>query len=293
MKSKVIYTAGIWDLLHWGHIKFLEGSKKLGDYLLVGVHTDEVASSYKRKPILCLEERMRMILALEAVDEIIIAPAHKDVDKNFFDRHNISIQVHADIPEKDKLWMHKYQIENGLMKYIPYTNGISTTNIIDRCRHLKRSTVDSSRYEIDFLDLETLDPNYSGNVVGHLNILEKHDKGELLEIEPFEYYEEFHIMRRAMLRRKKEGKPFVWDQEYMSKRQLITLYERMKSDGYSGGAFSNNFMWAGKRKDGTLRPHGSHRTACLIHMYRTKHPKSQRYVMVCIDKERKDKLNET
>lgn len=293
MESKVIYTAGIWDLLHWGHISFLGRAKELGDYLLVGVHTDEVALSYKRKPILCLEERMKMILALKMIDEVVIAPAHKDVDKNFFDKHSISIQVHAEIPEKDKLWMHKYQIENALMKYIPYTEGISTTEIIDRCKCLKRNIVDPSRYEIDFLDLETLDPSYSGNVVGHLKVLEKHDKGELPEIEPFEYYEQFHILRRIMLRCKKEREPFVWDQEYMAKKQLITLYERMKEDGYSGGAFSNNFMWAGKRKDGTLRPHGSHRAACLIHMYRKNHPKSQRYVMVCIDKEMKKKLNET
>jgi len=286
MKSRVIYTAGVWDLLHWGHIVFLEEAKKLGDYLIVGVHLDEVASSYKRKPIMSFRERMIAVNSVECVDEVMIALVHKDVNRDFFDKHNIYIQVHSEMPEKDKLWMHKYQLENKVMKYIPYTDGISTTEIIKRCK-------DTERYEISFLDLETLDPTYSANVIRHLEVLKKYDNGNPDNIKPFKYYEEFHDIRQHM---KDEEKNSV---EYSTKykddlglRQTVTLYERMKVYGYGDGPFRNNFMWAGKRKNGSLRPHGSHRVACLLHMYRTKHPKAQRCVMVCVDKERKDKLNE-
>jgi len=149
------------------------------------------------------------------------------------------------------------------------------------------------RYEISFIDLETLNPGYSANVIRHLDVLEKYDNGNPNNIEPFKYYEEFWDMRQDMLREEKEGTKH--SQEYkddLAARQTVTLYEIIKKYGYGDGPFRNNFMWAGKRKDGTLRPHGSHRVACLLHMYRTKHIMADRYIMVCIDKDRKDKLNE-
>ena len=65
----------------------------------------------------------------------------------------------------------------------------------------------------------------------------------------------------------------------------------MKKYGYGDGPFRNNFMWASRFKDGRLRPHGSHRVACALHMYRTNHPKAQRYIMVCVDRDRRDKID--
>ena len=54
MKKKIIYTAGSYDLCHFGHLNILLKAKKLGDYLLVGVSTDALISKYKgMKPIDC------------------------------------------------------------------------------------------------------------------------------------------------------------------------------------------------------------------------------------------------
>lgn len=49
---KVVYTYGVWDLLHVGHLRLLQEAKDLGNRLIVGVFTDEVVTSFKRTPII-------------------------------------------------------------------------------------------------------------------------------------------------------------------------------------------------------------------------------------------------
>ena len=67
----VVYTVGTWDLLHVGHLALLERCKKLGDTLVVGVASDEVVNSYKPNvPVIPLEQRMEMLMALECVDKV-------------------------------------------------------------------------------------------------------------------------------------------------------------------------------------------------------------------------------
>ena len=49
------------DLFHYGHAEFLRKAKSFGDYLIVGVISDEDTTPYKRKPILNLEERVKLL----------------------------------------------------------------------------------------------------------------------------------------------------------------------------------------------------------------------------------------
>ncbi len=51
-----VYADIVGDLFHYGHIEFLRQSRALGDYLLVGVHSDDAVLAHKRKPILTMEE---------------------------------------------------------------------------------------------------------------------------------------------------------------------------------------------------------------------------------------------
>ena len=72
----VIYTVGTWDLLHVGHLALLEYCKTLGDIVAVGVAADEVVASYKPSvPSVPLDQRMKMLNALECVD--IVRPYHE------------------------------------------------------------------------------------------------------------------------------------------------------------------------------------------------------------------------
>jgi len=67
-----VYTVGTFDLLHIGHLDLLEYCKTLGDKFIVGVASDEVVASYKRNvPVIPLAERMRMLKALDCVDDVV------------------------------------------------------------------------------------------------------------------------------------------------------------------------------------------------------------------------------
>ena len=70
---KIIYCDMVADLFHYGHVNFLKRCKQLGDYLIVGIHSDSDVESYKRKPIrvkaflplICEGDRIRTYLMVK------------------------------------------------------------------------------------------------------------------------------------------------------------------------------------------------------------------------------------
>ena len=68
-RYKVGYTDGVYDLFHVGHLNMIQAAKKYSEYLIVGVHGDDVVEGYKnRRPIIPEEERRRIIGAIKGVD---------------------------------------------------------------------------------------------------------------------------------------------------------------------------------------------------------------------------------
>lgn len=76
---KKVLVGGCFDLLHFGHIKFLEESKKLGDYLVVALESDENVTRMKgeTRPIHSQAQRKTMLESLKVVDEVISLPPLK------------------------------------------------------------------------------------------------------------------------------------------------------------------------------------------------------------------------
>lgn len=70
-KRNVGYAFVVGDLLHYGHLHFLKECKKHCDFLIVGVYTDELTQTYKRRPIILFEERIELIQALKPVDMVV------------------------------------------------------------------------------------------------------------------------------------------------------------------------------------------------------------------------------
>lgn len=70
-KSNVGYAFVVGDLLHYGHLHFLKECKKHCDFLIVGVYTDKLTQTYKRRPIIPFEERIELIQALKPVDMVV------------------------------------------------------------------------------------------------------------------------------------------------------------------------------------------------------------------------------
>ena len=133
-KMEVGYAFVVGDLLHVGHVRFLEKCKSYCDYLVVGVYTDELTKSYKRKPVIPFEQRIEIIRALRCVDEarkvteMSTVPMMKKLKK---EGYNLKYLFHGsdwkEIPGKDYI-----ESLGGKLIVVPYAEGISTTLTIEK-----------------------------------------------------------------------------------------------------------------------------------------------------------------
>ena len=72
--KKVVFTNGCFDIIHRGHVEYLEEAKKLGDILIIGLNSDNSVKRIKgeNRPINNEEDRKKVLLALKYVDDVII-----------------------------------------------------------------------------------------------------------------------------------------------------------------------------------------------------------------------------
>ncbi|WP_099159466.1 glycerol-3-phosphate cytidylyltransferase [Virgibacillus ndiopensis] len=123
---KKVITYGTFDLIHWGHINLLRRAKDMGDYLIVGISTDEFNAIKDKKAYYNFENRKIILEAIRYVDEVIpeIGWNQKidDIIKN-----EIDIFVMGDD------WKGKFDFLKDYcdVVYLPRTNDISTSKIKD------------------------------------------------------------------------------------------------------------------------------------------------------------------
>lgn len=140
MSKKIIgYTCGVYDLLHVGHLNLFERCKKQCDYLIVGVCDDEYVKKYKdKKPIICENDRLRLVKALKCVDDAILINSYETVDKLIiWKRLNYNkLFVGSDWQNTDRFNKTIQQFEendvNVEIVFLPYTQGVSTTEIKEK-----------------------------------------------------------------------------------------------------------------------------------------------------------------
>ena len=77
---KIVYTYVVGDLLHIGHIIYLENAKALGDKLVVGVLTDRAVMEKKPKPTIGFLERMRIVQSLKCVDLVVAQETYSPIE---------------------------------------------------------------------------------------------------------------------------------------------------------------------------------------------------------------------
>ena len=127
---KVVYTSVVCDLIHIGHINLFRQAKELGDKLVVGVITDEGVENYKRTPIMTFDQRIEVVSSVKYVDLAIQQNRRSGVE-NMKQLGNVSILVRGDDTEiSDEV--EYIQSVGGEFVKIPYTQGISTSFIIDK-----------------------------------------------------------------------------------------------------------------------------------------------------------------
>jgi len=124
---KKIITFGTFDVFHIGHISILERAKSYGDYLIVGVSSDDLNFSKKgRKPIYSEKDRKKIINSLTCVDEVFTETS-LELKKQYINDFNADILIMGD-DWKGKFDNHKDQCE---VIYLPRTPSISTKEIIE------------------------------------------------------------------------------------------------------------------------------------------------------------------
>lgn len=124
---KIVYTSGSFDMFHRNHLQMIKYAKKLGDFLIVGVNTDELISSYKNDPIIPFEERLAIIESIKYVD---LAIPQKSLDiGSIVNKMNINTFVVGDD------WQTKFDYlreENVEVFYFPYGVGVSSSSLKKR-----------------------------------------------------------------------------------------------------------------------------------------------------------------
>ena len=130
-KYKVGYTDGVYDLFHVGHLNMIETAKKSCECLIVGVHSDEVVHQYKhRYPIIPEEERARIVGAVKGVDRVVINEVRDKL--TLLERYHFDVVFIGDDWKGTERWNNFERIQgeqNVDVIYVPYTKGISTTDI--------------------------------------------------------------------------------------------------------------------------------------------------------------------
>ena len=120
-----IIPYGTFDLLHYGHVRLLKRARELGDYLIVGLSTDEFNQLQKHKESYnTYEERKYILEAIRYVDEVI-------PEKDWQQKTNDVKKYGIDTFVMGNDWQGKFDFLKPYCKvvYLPRTPGISTTKI--------------------------------------------------------------------------------------------------------------------------------------------------------------------
>jgi D-beta-D-heptose 7-phosphate kinase/D-beta-D-heptose 1-phosphate adenosyltransferase len=134
-QKRVVFTNGCFDLLHLGHVRFLQQAKALGDVLIVALNSDASVRALKGpdRPIFTERERAEMLAALAAVDSVtvfddltpraLIADLLPDV-----------LVKGGDWRPEEIVGREEVEAAGGRVLSLPYHEGYSTTHLIHRIR---------------------------------------------------------------------------------------------------------------------------------------------------------------
>lgn len=146
---KRAYIGGTFDLFHPGHVNLFRAAKEIAKEVIVALNTDEFAARYKRPPIMALPERMIMVESCKYVDLVTVNEGGED-SKPAILRCRPDAILHGDDWTGDSLMKqmgltHEFLRQHGIaMEYVPYTCGISSTDLERRSNQRAKSASQGS-----------------------------------------------------------------------------------------------------------------------------------------------------
>ena len=135
--KRVVFTNGCFDILHPGHIRYLNSARELGDYLIVALNSDRSVRSIKGegRPVLPQDERAELLAALGFVDCVVIFDEDIPLKVIHFLMPDILVKG-GDWAEEDIIGADVVKDAGGKVRRIPFVPGFSTSDLIDRILNL-------------------------------------------------------------------------------------------------------------------------------------------------------------
>ncbi len=136
LAAPLVFTNGVFDLLHPGHVEYLEAARGLGGHLVVGVNTDRSARELAKgsgRPIVDQGARARIIAALEAVDRVVLFDEQTPRELIATLEPNVLVKG-GDYTRATIVGAAEVEANGGRVVVIPLSPGYSTTALVERCR---------------------------------------------------------------------------------------------------------------------------------------------------------------
>jgi D-glycero-beta-D-manno-heptose 1-phosphate adenylyltransferase len=131
--KQLVFTNGCFDLLHPGHVRYLEQARALGDALVVALNSDRSVRAIKGegRPILSQRERAEVLAALESVDYVTVFDEETPRELVAALLPDILVKG-GDWPVEQIVGREEVEAAGGKVLSLPYVEGSSTTDIIER-----------------------------------------------------------------------------------------------------------------------------------------------------------------
>lgn len=130
---KIVFTNGCFDILHLGHITYLEQAKTKGDILIVGLNSDASVKRLKgdKRPIKDEQSRASILAALSSVDLVIIFEEDTPIDLISVIAPDVLVKG-GDYKKEDIVGADFVESYNGRVEIIPFLEGHSSTDLINK-----------------------------------------------------------------------------------------------------------------------------------------------------------------
>ena len=130
-KYKKGFTVGTFDMFHIGHLRLFQQAKEYCDHLIVGVHSDEWVMHCKNRPtVIPFEDRSEIVGAIRYVDEVVKNDTRSKMEA--WEKYHFDVAFIGDDWKGTEVWNKIEKELNSVgcdVIYIPYTKGISTTEL--------------------------------------------------------------------------------------------------------------------------------------------------------------------
>jgi D-beta-D-heptose 7-phosphate kinase/D-beta-D-heptose 1-phosphate adenosyltransferase len=131
--KQIVFTNGCFDLLHVGHVKYLQHARQLGDIFVLGLNSDDSIRRLKgdKRPLINQEERAHLMAALSCIDYVVIFDEDTPLELIDILRPNILVKG-GDYTPEGVVGKDLVESYGGRVELIQFVDGKSTTNIINK-----------------------------------------------------------------------------------------------------------------------------------------------------------------